>query len=134
VQLIVAGITADNRSGVIRRETLPEQESVSLWHTTENPPRIDRPSSGTRLDANNAPGNTAWGLNYTPPNTVRDIHRTDLLSYNVILSGNVDLILEDERVRLGVGDCLVCLGVLHGWETGSEGVLFAYTAIGLEPA
>jgi hypothetical protein len=134
VQLIVAGITADNRSGVIRRETLPEQESVSLWNTTENPPKIDRPTSGTRLDANCPPGNTAWGLNYTPPNTVRDIHRTDLVSYNVMLSGKVALILEDERVQLGAGDCLVLLGVLHGWETGSEGVLFAYTAIGLEPA
>jgi hypothetical protein len=133
VQLIVAGITADNRSGVIRREPLSEQESVSLWSTTENPPRIDRPMTGTRLDASCPPGNTAWGLNYTPPHTVRDIHRTDLLSYNIILSGRVDLILEDERVQLGVGDCLVCLGVLHGWETGTEGVLFAYTAIGLEP-
>jgi hypothetical protein len=134
VQLIVAGITADNRSGVIRRQPLSEQESVSLWSTTENPPRIERPRTGTRLDANCLPGNTAWGLNYTPPNTVRDIHRTDLLSYNIILSGRVDLILEDERVQLGVGDCLVCLGVLHGWQTGNEGVLFAYTAIGLEPA
>ena len=134
MQLIVAGITANNRSGVIRRQALSEQESVSLWSTSENPPRIERPRTGTRLDANSAPGNTAWGLNYTPPNTVRDIHRTDLLSYNVILSGRVDLILENERVQLDVGDCLVCLGVLHGWETGSEGVLFAYTAIGLEPA
>jgi hypothetical protein len=133
VQLIVAGITAENRSGVIRREPLSEQESVSLWSTTENPPRIDRPKAGTRLDANCAPGNTAWGLNYTPPHTVRDVHRTDLVSYNVILSGKVDLILEEERVPLGVGDCLVLLGVLHGWETGTEGVLFAYTAIGLEP-
>jgi hypothetical protein len=62
------------------------------------------------------------------------MHRTDLVSYNVILSGKIDLILEDERLPLGVGDCLVLLGVMHGWETGNEGVTFAYTAIGLEPS
>ena len=69
-----------------------------------------------------APGNTSWGLNQpSPPHTVRDVHRTDLLSYNLVLPGAVDVILETETVRLEAHDCLVCLGVLHGWETGDEG-------------
>ena len=134
MQLIVAGVTADNLSGVIQRTTLPERESASLWRTTENPPKVDRPASGVKMAGGSAPGNTSWGLNHIPPHTVRDVHRTDLLSYNLVLSGAVDVILETETVRLEAHDCLVCLGVLHGWETGDEAVTFAYTAIGLEPS
>jgi hypothetical protein len=134
MQLIVAGVDSDNRSGVVERSTLPQDQSVALWKTTDHPPKVVRPTTVPPKAAGCPPGLTAWGLNHIPPNTVREMHRTDLLSYNVVLVGSVDLILETERVRLDVGDCLVLLGAMHGWETHSEGSTFAYTAIGLEPS
>jgi hypothetical protein len=134
MELVVAGVGPDNRSAVIQRSTLPDAKSASLWTTSESPPKVDRPATGLKMAGGCAPGNTSWGINYIPPNTVRDVHRTDLLSYNLVLSGAVDVVLETETVRLVEHDCLVCLGVLHGWETGSEGVTFTYTAIGLEPS
>ena len=134
MQLIVAGTTSDNRSAVLRRTPLSERASAALWSTTESPPEVDRPTSGRKVSTKVGPGHTSWGLNYIPPHTVREHHRTDLVSYNVMLSGVVELTLDAERVRLDVGDCLVLLGAMHGWETGSEGALFSYMGIGLEPS
>ena len=144
MKLVVAGISADGRSGVVQRTPLEEGDhlrttqeaphpAITLWKTQENPPKIDRPTHVPARDANCAPGETTWQLVSIPANTVREMHRTDLLSYNVVVSGSVELTLETESVQLVLGDCLVCLGAMHGWRTGQEGVTLSCACIGLEP-
>jgi hypothetical protein len=133
MNLFVAGVCADGRSGVIQRTSLQEGESSRLWKTKETPPKIDRPTSVPAHPARCAPGETTWQLVSWPANTVREMHRTDLLSYNLVVSGSVELVLETESVHLRTGDCLVCLGVIHGWRAGEEGVTLSSSSIGLEP-
>jgi len=45
------------------------------------------------------------------------LHRNDTLDYMAILAGEVDLVLEDRRVRLRTGDTLVLGGANHSWAT-----------------
>jgi mannose-6-phosphate isomerase-like protein (cupin superfamily) len=44
------------------------------------------------------------------------MHRTDTIDLLVVVSGEVDLVLEAETVRLSAGDCIVQRGTWHAWE------------------
>ena len=43
------------------------------------------------------------------------VHRTDTLDWITILAGEVELILDDETLQLGPGDCVVQRGTPHAW-------------------
>jgi mannose-6-phosphate isomerase-like protein (cupin superfamily) len=44
------------------------------------------------------------------------MHLTDTIDLLVVVSGEVDLVLEAETVRLSAGDCIVQRGTWHAWE------------------
>lgn len=44
------------------------------------------------------------------------LHATETIDVGVILSGEIELILETETVVLGPGDCFVQRGTVHGWK------------------
>jgi mannose-6-phosphate isomerase-like protein (cupin superfamily) len=44
------------------------------------------------------------------------MHRTETIDLLVVVSGQVDLVLERESVRLRAGDCIVQRGTWHAWE------------------
>jgi hypothetical protein len=154
MELIVAGVGPDGRSAIVQRETLLDlavvaqeaaaqprrdraRKSVNLWKTTDVPPKVERPATEAAVrtaSLTSGGGETVWNLMYMAADTDGAVHRTDMLSYNVVVAGHIDLILETERVRLNQGDCLVCLGVMHGWETGDEDALLSCACIGLDPA
>ena len=48
------------------------------------------------------------------------MHRTDTIDLLVVVSGEVDLVLETETVRLLTGDCLVQRGTWHSWENAGD--------------
>ena len=54
------------------------------------------------------------------------MHRTDTIDLLVVVSGEVDLVLEAETVRLRSGDCVVQRGTWHAWENvGDEPCVIA---------
>ena len=61
----------------------------------------------------------AWHRTVFGPNTAARKHATPTFDVDVVISGEVDLLLEDGQVRLGPGDTVVIPGVVHGWRTGS---------------
>jgi hypothetical protein len=148
VRLIVTGIDSDDRSTVVRIDPLPADHtsnltrpareggiggSIALWSTTEMPPGVKRPIVTPVHDVGCPPGNSIWRLSYWPPLAVAALHRTDTLSYCVLISGELCLVLESEKVELSPGDCVVMAGVMHGWEVGSSGAVLTTVQIGLEP-
>ena len=44
------------------------------------------------------------------------MHRTETIDLLVVVSGEVDLVLETETVRLRAGECIVQRGTWHSWE------------------
>ena len=48
------------------------------------------------------------------------MHRTETIDLLVVVSGEVDLVLEAETVRLRTGDCIVQRGTWHSWENPGD--------------
>lgn len=53
-------------------------------------------------------------IEYGPGVTPRN-HRTDSIDYAVVLSGEIDMELDDQVVTIRAGDVLVQRGTIHNW-------------------
>jgi len=61
-------------------------------------------------------------------------HRTDSIDYAVVMSGEVDMILDDTTVHLNAGDVLVQRGTIHNWiNRGTEPCVIAFVLIAAKP-
>jgi mannose-6-phosphate isomerase-like protein (cupin superfamily) len=61
-------------------------------------------------------------------------HRTDSIDYALVLSGSIDMDLDDETVHLKAGDILVQRGTIHNWiNRGTEPCVIAFVLIGAKP-
>jgi hypothetical protein len=77
---------------------------------------IEPPARGLRVRY------TTWGPNLDSSH----IHATTTLDIDFIISGQVDLLLEDGSITCGPGDFVVLPGVKHGWRAGPEGVTILF--------
>jgi quercetin dioxygenase-like cupin family protein len=61
-------------------------------------------------------------------------HRTDSIDYAVVLTGEIDMQLNDSAVHLKAGDVLVQRGTIHNWiNRGSEPCVMAFVLIDAKP-
>ena len=65
-----------------------------------------------------------------------NMHRTKSVDYAVVISGEIDMLLDDSEVHLKAGDVLVQRGTNHGWvNRGRENCRIAFVLIDAkEPA
>ena len=90
--------------------------TANLWSTKGFP--ID--NAGAADGAKDITGTTRDGgtvfrvIEYAPGVTPRN-HRTDSIDYAVVLSGEIDMELDDQMVTLRAGDVLVQRGTVHNW-------------------
>jgi quercetin dioxygenase-like cupin family protein len=73
-------------------------------------------------------------VRYEPGLTPR-MHRTDSIDYAVVLSGQIDLELDDHRtVSLRAGDLVVQRGTIHAWVNhGPEACEIAFVLVAAKP-
>jgi quercetin dioxygenase-like cupin family protein len=73
-------------------------------------------------------------VHYAPGVTPRN-HRTDSIDYAVVMSGEIDMELDDGViVHLKAGDVLVQRGTVHNWvNNGTEPCVIAFTLIAAKP-
>jgi mannose-6-phosphate isomerase-like protein (cupin superfamily) len=58
------------------------------------------------------------------------MHRTRSVDYAVVISGEIDMLLDDSEVHLGAGDVLVQRGTNHAWvNRGKENCRIAFVLI-----
>jgi hypothetical protein len=136
---------SDARVGAIAVEPLvnflsgpPPGESycVDIWDTVGLPHKNSPDLASTRrkfsieLEGRGLRVRFAeWGANVDSST----LHSTDTLDVDVVLSGQVELLLEEGRsVILREGDSVVLPGVKHGWRVGPEGasILFVMQHMG----
>jgi len=61
------------------------------------------------------------------------MHRTRSIDYAVVISGEIDMLLDDSEVHLEAGDVLVQQGTNHAWvNRGSEACRIAFVLIDAE--
>ena len=84
---------------------------------------------GTTLDNGTVFRVVSFGPGVTPRN-----HRTNSIDYAVVLSGEIDMELDDEVVTLRSGDVLVQRGTIHNWiNNGKESCILAVILIDAKP-
>jgi quercetin dioxygenase-like cupin family protein len=71
----------------------------------------------------------SFGVGVAPRN-----HRTDSLDYGVVMSGEIDMVMDIGTVRLKAGDVLVQRGTIHDWvNNGTEPCVIAFSLISAKP-
>ena len=58
------------------------------------------------------------------------MHYTDTIDLDVVLSGAIELVLDDGAHRLEPGDSVVVNGIDHAWRAGPEGCVMSVATIG----
>jgi mannose-6-phosphate isomerase-like protein (cupin superfamily) len=105
--------------------------SLSKEDTANRPIGVSPPDNGTKFrvvefspldpvtEAKMPPEMIMKGVNHPPakglPVTHPMMHRTRSLDYAVILSGEIDMMLDDATVHLKQGDVVVQQATNHGW-------------------
>lgn len=85
--------------------------------------------TGTTLD-----NGTVFRLLELAPGVTPRNHRTDSIDYAVVISGEVDMQLDDTAVHLKAGDVLVQRGTIHNWvNRGSVPCVIAFVLIAAAP-
>ena len=68
------------------------------------------------------------------PGVAPRTHRTETVDYAVVLSGEIDLQLDDAMVHLRAGDVLVQQGTLHDWiNRGTTACVVAFVLVPAKP-
>ena len=118
-----------------RRSSRPGHSAAVIWTTQGYPVDNDgdedtqgRAPSGTIAD-----GSVFRIIEYGPGVAPR-MHRTDTIDYAVVISGEIDMRLDEETVHLRAGDVIVQRGTLHDWvNNGTEPCIIAFVLIGARP-
>lgn len=96
--------------------------AADVWMTDRNPPSPDSmyvPPSQWQVEP--PAGSTVFRIVNFPPHTAGSgLHKTATLDLCTVVSGELWLVLEDQEVRLGTGDCVVQRATVHAWENRSD--------------
>ena len=94
---------------------------TNIWSTAGFPIDNDAAGDGAKaITATTRENGTVFRvIEYAPGVTPRR-HRTNSVDYAVVLSGEIDMELDDETVRLAAGDVLVQRGTIHNWVNRSD--------------
>jgi quercetin dioxygenase-like cupin family protein len=84
---------------------------------------------GTTLENGTVFRVVSFGPGVAPRN-----HRTDSIDYAVVMSGEIDMQLDDATVHLKAGDVLVQRGTIHNWvNNGTVPCVIAFTLVSATP-
>jgi quercetin dioxygenase-like cupin family protein len=121
------------------REVGRGSTSTLLWCSDEMPAGIaigeDGEDMGVRqLGTPPPPNGTRFAVNEWPPGASGALHRTETLDYVIILSGEMDMELDDSTVKLKAGDVVIQRGTNHNWvNRGTVPARFAIVLVDAKP-
>lgn len=106
-----------------------------LWTTEGTPDNNDDSDGALRPVATSHDNGTVFRIVRYEPGVARRNHRTDSLDYGVLLSGKLDMELDDGKVvHLNPGDVVVQRGTIHNWaNNATEPAVMAFVLIAAPP-
>lgn len=122
-----------------RRASPSGNASTLMWSTDGTPAGIELgreiEDMGARILGTPPPVNgTRFTINEIVPGATATTHRTESLDYVIVLSGKVEMDLDDSTVKLSAGDVLIQRGTNHAWvNRGTETARVAFVLIDAQP-
>jgi quercetin dioxygenase-like cupin family protein len=141
---VVTGHDAEGRAVVVRDEVVdnltqrrPGHRSFVLWGTEEVPAdtNVVADISPQAVSSRSNESGTVFRIAEYAPGVASARHQTDSVDYAVVLSGEIDMVLDDEQVvTLRRGDTLIQRGTAHDWvNNGSEPCVIAFCLVAAHP-
>jgi quercetin dioxygenase-like cupin family protein len=133
IRRVVTGHDADRVAKVMidapaanRKYPRPGAVATLVWATDSMPADIAVGESfedmGARVLGTAPPPNgTRFTVNDIPPGASGAMHRTETLDYVIVLSGELDMEMDDSTVTLKAGDVMVQRGTHHAWVNRGTG-------------
>jgi quercetin dioxygenase-like cupin family protein len=142
VRRVVTGHDANGRA-VVKIDEVSKNISSSrpgatacvVW-TTESFPvnNIGDADAGLRAVGTTLKNGTIFRVIEFAPGVVPRNHRTDSIDYAVVVSGEIDMEIENSVVHLNAGDALVQRGTIHNWvNRGTKPCVMAFILIDAKP-
>ena len=98
------------------KEGRPGAMVAPIWTTEGFPVNNDgQDDAGKRPVGTTLSGGTVLRVVEFSPGVQARNHRTDSIDYAIVLSGKIDMPLDDQMVTLKAGDFLVQRGTVHNW-------------------
>jgi len=113
----------------------PAQSACVVW-TTESFPvnNTGDDDQGLRAVGTTLNNGTVFRIVEFGPGVAPRNHRTDSIDYAVVMSGEIDMVLDDTVVHLKAGDVLVQRGTIHNWvNRGNWPCVMAFVLIDAKP-
>jgi quercetin dioxygenase-like cupin family protein len=138
VRRIVTGYDKNGKSIVVEdapsknvMARRPGMESTVIWATDRPVPDLgkDRDISG-EVKGTTVENGSVCRIGLFNPGVAARVHRTDSIDYAIVLSGEMDMELDDEVVHIRQGDVIVQRGTVHNWvNNGAEPCMMAFILI-----
>ena len=109
----------------------PGATGCNVWTTEGFPANNDgEADQGKRQVGTTLKGGTIFRMLEFAPGLAARNHRTDSIDYIVVISGEIDMQLDDSEVHLKAGDVMVQRGTIHNWvNRGTEPSVLAVILI-----
>jgi quercetin dioxygenase-like cupin family protein len=139
---VVTGHDADGRAIVKVDEiaknlvsSRPGATSCVVWTTQGFPvDNTGEEDQGLRQTGTTLDNGTVFRVLELAPGASPRNHRTDSIDYAVVMSGEIDMELDDSTVHLKAGDVLVQRGTIHNWvNRGTAPCVIAFVLIAAKP-
>lgn len=106
---------------------------VPLWATKQLPAKLTDEDPSTWEIGTTIAGGSVFRIIQYEPGVAKRNHRTDSIDYAVVLSGEIDMQLDEEEVHLKAGDLLIQRSTIHNWvNRGTESCIIAFVLIATE--
>jgi mannose-6-phosphate isomerase-like protein (cupin superfamily) len=145
VRRVVTGHDADNVAQVLWDEPVTKIKRgksgllTHLWNTKEMPAdirigtAIDDPGDEPHVTPPPAGGSRFVVIDY-PPGNSGTMHRTETIDYIIVMTGEIDMVMDDSTVTLRAGDVMVQRGTNHAWfNRGTENARIAFVLVDARP-
>ncbi len=133
MRMIETGVK-DGKSCVVREvELAHDGDDVSViplryLATASLEPRPE--GQGEFVDIPVAHGDALFYRVRFPANQLRRVHYTDTIDCHTVVSGSIELLLDDGPHLLEAGDSAIVTGVDHGWKVGPDGCVVSMIVFG----
>jgi mannose-6-phosphate isomerase-like protein (cupin superfamily) len=114
----------------------PGQTGTVIWTTPAVPADNTDDADGALAKVDNTlPNGTVFRVVRYEPGVAPRVHRTDSIDYAVVVSGEIDMELDNGvSVHFRAGDLLVQRGTVHNWiNRGTEPCIVAFILIAAHP-
>ena len=113
----------------------PGATACNIWTTEGFPANNDGDADeGLRKVSTTLPNGTIFRVIEFAPGVARRMHRTDSIDYIVVMSGEIDMELDDSVVHLTAGDVMVQRGTIHNWvNRGTDSCVLSVVLVDAKP-